>query len=103
MSVVGYAILLGNMTRLSCLYCIIEKEVIKVKENRYFRMVYLLLEKGRMTAPELAEYFEVSVRRSIGDIDILSAAGFSDLRRAGKRRRIAIQDDFVLNKSVLSE
>lgn len=33
-----------------------------MKENRYFQMIYLLLEKGSMTAPELADYFEVSVR-----------------------------------------
>ena len=46
-----------------------------MKENRYFQMIYLLLEKGNMTAPELAEYFEVSVRTIYRDIDILSSAG----------------------------
>lgn len=46
-----------------------------MKENRYFQMVYLLLERGNMTAPELAEYFEVSVRTIYRDIDILSSAG----------------------------
>ena len=30
--------------------------------SRQFQMVYLLLEKGRMTAGELAEKLEVSVR-----------------------------------------
>lgn len=56
-----------------------------MKENRYFQMVYLLLERGSMTAPELAEYFEVSVRTIYRDIDILSAAGkenFQKLQRA---------------------
>ena len=47
-----------------------------MKENRYFQMIYLLLEKGQMTAPELADFPEVSVRTIYRDIDILSLAGF---------------------------
>lgn len=74
-----------------------------MKENRYFQMVYLLLEKGNMTAPELAEYFEVSVRTIYRDIDILSSAGIPIYAARGKGGGIFIQDNFVLNKSVLSE
>ena len=74
-----------------------------MKENRYFQMVYLLLEKGSMTAPELAKHFEVSVRTIYRDIDILSAAGFPVYASQGKGGGIAIQDNFVLNKSILSQ
>lgn len=74
-----------------------------MKENRYFRMIYLLLEKGRMTAPELAQYFEVSVRTIYRDIDILSAAGIPIYAMPGQGGGIAIQDHFVLNRSILSE
>lgn len=74
-----------------------------MKENRYFQMVYLLLEKGSMTAPELAEYFEVSVRTIYRDIDILSSAGIPVYATQGKGGGISIQDNFVLKKSVLSE
>lgn len=74
-----------------------------MKENRYFQMVYLLLEKGQMTAPELAEYFEVSVRTIYRDIDILSSAGIPIYATQGKGGGISIQENFVLNKSVLSE
>lgn len=74
-----------------------------MKENRYFQMVYLLLEKGNMTAPELAEYFEVSVRTIYRDIDILSSAGIPVYTAQGKGGGIFIQDNFVLNKSLLSE
>lgn len=74
-----------------------------MKENRYFQMLYLLLEKGSMTAPELAEYFEVSVRTIYRDIDILSSAGIPVYALQGRGGGIAIQDNFILNKSILSE
>ncbi|MEG0736618.1 MAG: YafY family protein [Longicatena sp.] len=74
-----------------------------MKDNRYFQMVYLLLEKGNMTAPELARHFEVSVRTIYRDIDILSSAGIPIYATQGKGGGIFIQDKFVLNKSILSE
>lgn len=74
-----------------------------MKENRYFQMIYLLLEKGQMTAPELADYFEVSIRTIYRDIDILSSAGIPIYATQGKGGGIAIQDSYVLKKSLLSE
>ena len=74
-----------------------------MKENRYFQMIYLLLDKGQMTAPELADYFEVSIRTIYSDIDILSSAGIPIYATQGKGGGIAIQDSYVLKKSLLSE
>lgn len=74
-----------------------------MKENRYFQMIYLLLDKGQMTAPELEDYFEVSIRTIYRDIDILSAAGIPIYATQGKGGGIAIQDSYVLKKSLLSE
>lgn len=74
-----------------------------MKENRYFQMIYLLLDKGQMTAPELADYFEVSIRTIYRDIDILSSAGIPIYATQGKGGGIAIQDRYVLKKSLLSE
>ena len=74
-----------------------------MKENRYFQMIYLLLDKGQMTAPELADYFEVSIRTIYRDIDILSSAGIPIYATQGKGGGIAIQYSYVLKKSLLSE
>ena len=74
-----------------------------MKENRYFQMLYLLLEKGNMTAPQLAKHFEVSVRTIYRDIDILSSAGIPIYAIQGQGGGIFIKDNFVLNKSFLSE
>ena len=50
--------------------------------SRLFEIVYLLLDKKRITADELAKHFEVSKRTILRDIDILSAAGIPNLYNA---------------------
>lgn len=72
-------------------------------ENRLFQMVYLLLEKRRMTAMEMANYFEVSIRTIYRDIDILSNAGIPVYTIQGKGGGISIQENFVLSRSLISE
>ena len=71
--------------------------------RRLFKIVYYLLEKGQVTAPELAEKFEVSVRTIYRDIDALSGAGIPIYTEAGRNGGIHLMDDFVLDKTVLSE
>lgn len=71
--------------------------------NRLFAIVYSLLDKKIITAKELAERFEVSVRTIYRDIDTLSAAGIPIYARKGKDGGISLMDNFVLNKSVFSE
>ena len=46
-----------------------------MQESRLFKIVYYLIEKGKSTAPELAQKFEVSVRTIYRDIDVISSAG----------------------------
>lgn len=45
-----------------------------MEQGRLFKIVYYLLDKGRTTAPELAEKLEVSVRTIYRDLDVLSVA-----------------------------
>ena len=74
-----------------------------MQESRLFKIVYHLLEKGRTTAPELAEKFEVSVRTIYRDVDALSEAGIPIYTEKGRNGGIYLLDDFVLNKALLSE
>lgn len=74
-----------------------------MQESRLFKIVYYLLDKGRATAPELAEHFEVSVRTIYRDIDALSGAGIPIYAETGRNGGIYLMQDFVLDKAVLSE
>lgn len=74
-----------------------------MQESRLFKIVYHLLDKGRATAPELSEKFEVSVRTIYRDIDALSGAGIPIYTEAGRNGGIYLMNDFVLDKTVLNE
>ena len=78
-------------------------DVKTMKDNRLFRILYYILEKGKVTANELADKFEVSVRTIYRDIDSISSAGIPIYALQGKGGGIEIAEDFVLNKSLLSE
>ncbi|MCL2579932.1 MAG: YafY family transcriptional regulator [Oscillospiraceae bacterium] len=71
--------------------------------NRLFEIVYLLMNKKQVTANELASHFEVSKRTILRDIDTLSTAGVPIYTTQGKGGGIFIQDNFVLNKALVSE
>ena len=71
--------------------------------NRLFEIVYILLEHQCMTAKELANRFEVSVRTIYRDIDVLSAAGIPIYMTRGKGGGISLLPNFILNKTVLKK
>ena len=75
----------------------------KMKINRLFEIVYLLLERKNITAKELAEKFEVSVRTIYRDVEILSSAHIPIYANKGKGGGISLLEDFVLDKTILSE
>lgn len=71
--------------------------------NRLFEIIYLLLERGSVTASALSAHFEVSVRTIYRDIDLLSGAGIPVYCNRGRGGGISLLPDFVLDKSLLSE
>ena len=74
-----------------------------MKNNRLFRILYYILEKEKVTANELVDKFEVSVRTIYRDIDSISSAGIPIYATQGKGGGIEIAKDFVLSKSLLTE
>lgn len=71
--------------------------------NRLFKIVYFLLENGKTTAPELSEKFEVSIRTIYRDLDAISAAGIPIYATQGKGGGISLLENYVLDKSLLSD
>ncbi len=71
--------------------------------GRLFEIVYILLERDKVTAKELAEHFEISTRTIYRDIETLSGAGIPVYMSKGKNGGIALLPDFVLNKAVITE
>ena len=74
-----------------------------MKDNRLFRILYYILENGKVTANELADKFKVSVRTIYRDIDSISSAGIPIYALQGKGGGIEIAEDFILSKLLLSE
>ncbi|MBF2534074.1 helix-turn-helix transcriptional regulator [Listeria seeligeri] len=71
--------------------------------SRLFKIVYYMLEKGKTTAPELSDKFEVSIRTIYRDIDVISSAGVPIYATQGKNGGIFIDDDFTMDKSFFTE
>lgn len=74
-----------------------------MKIDRLFSIVQILINKKMVTAGELAEHFNVSVRTIYRDIDILSANGIPVYCSQGKGGGISILDNYVIDKAMLSD
>lgn len=74
-----------------------------MSESRLFKIIYYLLDKGQVSATELSEVCEVSVRTIYRDIDKLSSTGIPIYANTGRNGGIRLQDHYVLRNAVLSE
>lgn len=74
-----------------------------MKINRLFEIVAILLNKGTVTAKELADRFEVSTRTIYRDIDALSSAGVPIYTNKGNKGGISLLDNYTINRTLLSQ
>lgn len=74
-----------------------------MKVNRLFEIIYILLNREKITAKELANHFEVSTRTIYRDVEDLSAGGIPIYMSKGKNGGISLLSGYVLDRKVLSE
>ena len=74
-----------------------------MRSERLFEIVFILLNKKRTTAQELAKRFGVSVRTIYRDMDILSSAGIPVYTMQGTGGGIFIDESYTINKSILTK
>ena len=73
-----------------------------MKLDRMIGILSILLQKEKVTAPELAAKFEVSRRTIIRDIDALCMAGIPIVTVQGQNGGISIMENYKIDKTLLS-
>ena len=73
-----------------------------MKIDRLIGILSLLLQRRSVTAPELAEHFEVSRRTINRDVEALCQAGIPIVTRQGAGGGIAIMEGYRMDRTVLS-
>ena len=71
--------------------------------NRLLGIIYILMNRGTVTASALAQHFEVSVRTIYRDIESLSIAGIPVYTKKGKNGGLCLTEQFVLNKMLITD
>lgn len=71
--------------------------------DRLFKIVYTLLDEKKVTAAQLSDRLEVSIRTIYRDIDTLSLAGIPIYASKGRGGGIGLLDGFVLDKTTITE
>lgn len=74
-----------------------------MKIDRLIGILSLLLQKSTVTAPELAEKFQVSRRTISRDIEALCGAGIPIVTQQGVGGGISILENFKLDRTVLTD
>ena len=74
-----------------------------MKIDRLIGILSILLQKESVTAPDLAETFEVSRRTINRDIEALCKAGIPIVTRQGVNGGISIMENYKIDKTLLNE
>ena len=73
-----------------------------MKIDRLIGILSILLQQEKITAPELAEKFEVSRRTINRDIEHLCRAGIPLVTIRGKNGGISIMDNYKMDRTLLT-
>jgi predicted DNA-binding transcriptional regulator YafY len=74
-----------------------------MKINRLLEITIILMNRGTITARELADRFGVSPRTIYRDIDVLSGAGVPVYTCKGGNGGIHLMEDYSLSKTIVNE
>lgn len=74
-----------------------------MKINRLLKIIILLMNNENLTARELADRFEVSIRTIYRDIDILSTAGVPVVMSRGSGGGISLLEGYSLRKMFITK
>ena len=74
-----------------------------MQTERLFEIIYILLDRGTVTARELADRLGVSKRTILRDIETLALAKVPVCTTQGKGGGISLLDGYILDKAVLSD
>lgn len=73
-----------------------------MKIDRLIGILSILLQQDKITAPELAEKFEVSVRTILRDIEDINKAGIPIITSQGQGGGISIMEGYKIERTLLS-
>lgn len=73
-----------------------------MKIDRLISIILLLLERKKVSAKELSETFEVSLRTIYRDIDIINISGIPIISTSGVNGGFQIMDNYKVDKKVFS-
>jgi len=73
-----------------------------MKIERMLTIIVMLLNRNRVTADELAQKFEVSVRTIYRDIETINLAGIPIISHSGNNGGFSIYENYKLNHQVLT-
>lgn len=78
-------------------------DVVSMRVDRMLGIVTLLLQKGMLTASQLAEHFAVSTRTIYRDVEAISLAGVPIYASKGSRGGIALAEGYTLQRLPVSD
>lgn len=73
-----------------------------MKINRLLSIIIILLQRKKISAPELAEMFEVSLRTIYRDIETISQSGIPIVTYRGINGGIAIMDEYKIENKLFT-